>query len=395
MKAIRLIAPAMAVAMGIGFASCGGGDRQQGAGAEGAAAPSIEVMTVTKGVTESETTFPATIKGKTDIQIRPQVTGFITRVCVDEGQTVVKGQTLFLLDQVTFQAAVDQAQANVNAAQTAVDNATLTATSKRALYDKNIISEIEYQMAANTLAQARASLAQARAVLAQARKNLSYCTVTAPSNGVVGSIPNREGSLASPSSQQPLTTISDIGDVYAYFSLTEKDILEMTGNGERSVSAAIAKMPPVRFRLSDGTMYDLPGKVATVSGLIDQATGAASVRALFPNPSGVLRSGATGNIVIPKYYENVIVIPQKATFELQDRRFVYVVNDSNKVVSTPVTVAPISGGRDFVVISGLEAGQRIAIEGVGSTLKDGMAITPVAPGSKEAQAAHPAAPAAK
>ena len=203
--------------------------------------------------------------------------------------------------------------------------------------------------------------------------------VTAPSDGVVGTIPNREGSLASPSSAQPLTTVSDNSQVYAYFSLTEKDLLQLSDNGMRSLKSAIDSMPAVQLRLADGVIYPIEGKVATVSGVIDNNTGSASVRALFNNPNGLLRSGSTGQIIIPESKTDVILIPQKATFELQDRRFVYVVNDSNKVVSTPITIEANNDGKNFVVTSGLQPGQRIAIEGVGTTLRDGLTISPVAP----------------
>lgn len=359
-------------------------------------APEIATITIAPQTAALQSTFPATIKGKTDIDIRPQVTGFITKVHVDEGQHVSKGQVLFTLDQVTFQAAVDQAKAAVNNAQTAVNTAKMTADSKKSLYDKNIISEYEYQLSQNSLAQAQAQLANAKAALASAQKNLAYTVVTAPSDGVVGTIPNREGSLASPSSVEPLTTVSDNSQVYAYFSLTEKDLLKLAGEG-KSVNAAIKEMPEVQLKLNDGSMYPLTGKVATVSGVIDNTTGASSVRALFNNPSGLLRSGGTGQIILPDDKQNVIVIPQKATFELQDRRFAYVVNDSNKVVSTPITVDANNDGKNFVVTSGLQPGQRIAIEGVGSKLSDGMVITPVAPkeAAPAAEAAQQAAPAAK
>ena len=365
-------------------------------------APEIATITLTPQTADLNSTFPATIKGKTDIDIRPQVTGFITKVHVDEGQHVRKGQVLFTLDQVTFQAAVDQAKAAVNSAQTAVNTAKMTADSKKALFDKNIISEYEYQLSQNSLAQAQSQLANAKAALASAQKNLAYTVVTSPSDGVVGTIPSREGSLASPSSAQPLTTVSDNSQVYAYFSLTENDLLNLVGEGERSMEAAIKALPEVRFKMSDGNIYPLEGKVATVSGVIDNNTGASSVRALFNNPQGILRSGATGQIIMPDNKESVLVIPQKATFELQDRRFVYVVNDSNKVVSTPIVVEANNDGKNFVVTSGLQPGQRIAIEGVGTKLSDGMAINPVAPKTEgtpaqagEAPAEAAQAPAAK
>ncbi len=356
-------------------------------------APEIATITLAPQTADLQTTFPATIKGKTDIDIRPQVTGFITKVHVDEGQRVRKGQVLFTLDQVTFQAAVDQARAAVNNAQTAVNTAKMTADSKKALFDKNIISQYEYNLSQNSLAQAQSQLATAKAALASAQKNLAYTVVTAPSDGVVGTIPNREGSLASPSSAQPLTTVSDNSEVYAYFSLTEKDLLNLVGEGQRTIDAAIKSMPEVQLRLNDGSLYPYSGKVATVSGVIDNNTGASSVRALFNNPNGVLRSGGTGQVIIPDKRDSVIVIPQKATFELQDRRFAYVVNDSNKVVSTPITVEANNDGKNFVVLTGLKPGDRIAIEGVGTKLSDGMTITPAAPKTDAAPAA--AAPAAK
>lgn len=352
--------------------SCG--DRQQGPGQ--GAAPEISVATIVAGTSELNSVYPATIKGKTDIDIRPQVTGFITKVHVDEGQKVKKGQVLFTIDQVQFQAAVDQAEAAVNSAKTAVSTAQLTADNKRQLYDKNIISEYELQMAENQLAQAKASLAQAKAAFDSARKNLSYTVVTSPSDGVVGVIPNREGSLASPSSVQPLTTVSDNSKVYAYFSLNERDLLELTNGGEYSLDTRINQMPPVKLKLADGTIYPLEGKVATVSGVIDNTTGAASVRAIFDNTNGMIRSGSTGSILIPHVTENAIIIPQKATFEIQDQRYVYTLNDSNKTITTPIKVLAINDGQTFIVTSGLKVGDRIVTEGVGTAVKDGMPITP-------------------
>ena len=191
----------------------------------------------------------------------------------------------------------------------------MTADSKKALFDKNIISQYEYNLSQNSLAQAQSQLATAKAALASAQKNLAYTVVTAPSDGVVGTIPNREGSLASPSSAQPLTTVSDNSEVYAYFSLTEKDLLNLVGEGQRTIDAAIKSMPEVQLRLNDGSLYPYSGRVAPASGVIDNNTGASSVRALFNNPNGVLRSGGTGQVIIPDKRDSVIVIPQKATFE--------------------------------------------------------------------------------
>jgi len=395
---------AFGAAMTLSVSSCGSKQGQQQM-----PDPQIAVMQVSPTNANNAAEYPALIKGKTDIEIRPQISGFITKVHVDEGQHVKKGQVLFTIDQVQYDAAVRQAQsqvanaqAAVNAAKTGVSTAKMTADTKRNLLNKNIISQYEYQLADNDLQNARAALAQAEAALAQAnsqvtiaKKNLAYTVVTAPSDGVVGSIPNREGSLASPSSMEPLTTISDNNDVYAYFSLTEKDLLDMTDGGQRSLAQAIEAMPEVVLFLANGSEYPLKGKVATVNGLIDTSTGAASVRALFPNPSGMLRSGSTGTIKIPVSQTDALVIPQKATFELQDKRFVFTVNDSNKVVTTPITVQELSDGQNFVVTSGLKAGDRVAIEGVGSKLKDGMKIVPVDAASHPQRAAAAPQQAAK
>lgn len=352
--------------------SCGGKQEQQQV-----KAPEIATISVTTSDTELQRSYPVIIKGKADIDIRPQVTGFITIVHVDEGQKVKKGQVLFTLDQVQYQAAVDQAKAAVKVAETAVATAQLTANNKKTLFDKNIISEYEYKLAENSLAQAEAQLAQANATLVNAQKNMSYTVVTAPSNGVVGTIPNRVGALASPSMAQPLTTVSDNNQVYAYFSLNEKEILGMTDNGAKSLDEAIASMPAVKLRLADGNVYGVEGKVATVSGVIDNTTGSASVRALFDNPAGMLRSGSTGSILIPYVENDAIIIPQKATFEIQDRKYVYLVDETNKTVSSPITVFEINDGQAYVVKSGLKAGDRIVVEGVGTSVKEGMAITPV------------------
>ncbi|MDO5394661.1 MAG: efflux RND transporter periplasmic adaptor subunit [Bacteroidales bacterium] len=357
--------------------------------------PKIKVETIEATTSELSNSFPAIVKGKSDVEIRPQVSGFITKVCVDEGQRVRKGQTLFLIDQVQFQAAVSQAREQVNSAQAAVNTATSHERNQRMLFDKGIISQTQWQNAADQLAQAKASLAAARAALTSAQKNLSYTVVTSPADGVVGAIPNREGSLASPSSVQPLTTVSDIDQVYAYFSLNEKDLLDLTDAGAKTLDEALASMPDVQLRLANGTVYPLTGRVATVSGVIDNATGSASVRALFDNTNGMLRSGSTGAVIIPVSTPNAIVIPQKATFEQQEKRFVYTVNDSNMTVATPIEVLDINDGQTFVVTNGLKPGDRIVVEGVGNSVRDGMPIEPV--DAKSAAGAQPAqtAPAAK
>lgn len=380
-RTLKSSALTASVAMGMALAACSGQQQQA------PQTPSVEVLTVAPSTSELANEFPAIIRGKTDIEIRPQVSGFITKVCVDEGQQVVKGQTLFIIDQVQYQAAVDQARASVNSAKAAVNTAQSNERNQHMLYEKNIISQTQWQNAADQLAQAKAALAQAQAALTTAQKNLSYTVVTAPSNGVVGTIPSREGSLASPQSAQPLTTVSDINQVYAYFSLNEKDLLALTDNGAKTLAQALAQMPEVRLRLANGQMYPLPGKMATIAGTNDNSTGSASVRALFENTNGMLRSGSTGEVIIPNITQNAIVIPQKATFELQDKKFVYVLTDSNTTVAAPITVLDINDGQTYVVTEGLAGGERIVVEGVGTTVREKMKINPVTAAEKADRAA--------
>lgn len=375
---------AIAIAM-LGVTSCSKNDSSAQAGQQ-QQLPDVPVSVVELGSTELAQSFPATLKGKTDIDIRPQVSGAIIEVCVDEGQRVKKGQQLFRIDPITFQSAVEQAQAAVNSAQAAVSTASTSEKSQKMLYDKGIVSQIVWQQASDRLAQAQASLNQAKAALTAAQKNLSYTVITAPSDGVVGSIPLRAGSYVSP--QNLLTTISDNSEMYAYFSLNENDIISLTDNGARSLESALMAMPPVQLQLSNGSIYPLEGKIATVSGVIDSSTGSATVRALFPNPNGMLLSGASGSVLIPQSFTDVIIIPQSTTFENQDMRMVYVVNDSNMTTPTPIQVAKLSDGKNFVVTSGLTPGQRIVSQGVNTLVRGVMPINPVDANATQPEAAQ-------
>lgn len=327
------------------------------------------------------TSYPATIKGIQDIEIRPKVSGFITKVHVDEGDFVRRGQVLFSIDRVQYEAAVKSAEAAVRVARTAVSTQKLTVKNKKMLHEKKIISDYDMEMAENQLASAEAELASARAQLIDARNNLSFCSVTSPSDGVVGTIPYRVGSLVSSTTAEALTTVSNISKMYVYFSMTEKQLLEYT-KGTDGVKGALAAIPAVSLQLADGSTYNQTGKVTNVSGVIDIATGSVSMRATFDNPQKILRSGGSGSVVFPIHMDNAILVPQKATYEIQDKHFVYVVGKDNKVKNTEITVLPQNDGTNFVVTGGLKAGERIVVEGV-NTLSDGMAIKPIS----EAQSA--------
>ncbi|HIU88752.1 MAG TPA: efflux RND transporter periplasmic adaptor subunit [Candidatus Caccomonas pullistercoris] len=327
------------------------------------------------------TSYPATIKGIQDIEIRPKVSGFITKVHVDEGDFVRRGQVLFSIDRVQYEAAVKSAEAAVRVARTTVSTQKLTVKNKKMLHEKKIISDYDMEMAENQLASAEAQLASARAQLIDARNNLSFCSVTSPSDGVVGTIPYRVGSLVSSSTAEALTTVSNISKMYVYFSMTEKQLLEYT-KGTDGVKGALAAIPAVSLQLADGSTYNQTGKVTNVNGVIDIATGSVSMRATFDNPQKILRSGGSGSVVFPIHMDNAILVPQKATYEIQDKHFVYVVGKDNKVKNTEITVLPQNDGTNFVVTGGLKAGERIVVEGV-NTLSDGMAIKPIS----EAQSA--------
>lgn len=361
----------------LSLSGCGQGDKATGN------APEYAVITVNTTTANLTNSYPATIKGKQDVEIRPMVSGFITKLHVDEGAFVRKGQLLFSIDPVQYQAAVNSAEAAVETAKAAADTQELTVNNKRELNAKNIISDYDLQMTENQLKQAKAQLAQAEAQLVNARNNLSYTNVTSPSDGIVGTISYRVGSLVSPTVATPLTTVADISEMYAYFSMTERELLSQIREGG-SVNEILARMPNVWLQLIDGTMYADSGRVETISGVIDQATGSVSMRALFPNGRNILRSGGTGNVVFPNPMHNVIMIPQSATNEIQDKRFVFVVQPDSILKNTEVQVFKLNDGKYYYITNGLKAGDRIVIEGV-QNLKDGMSITPITPAEKEAE----------
>ena len=345
-------------------------------------APECAVQTLQPATVNLTSSYPATIKGKQDVEIRPQVSGFITKVCVDEGSMVRKGQVLFIIDPTQYEAAARSAKAAVATAEAAVSTQQITVDNKRALNKKNIISDYDLAMAENSLASAKAQLASAKAQLISAEQNLGFTNVKSPSDGIVNDIPYRLGSLVSPSITTPLTIVSDITEMYVYASLTEKELLELVRK-DGSQSAAVETYPEVQLQLSDGSTYDQKGKIETISGVINANTGAVSIRATFPNSNHLLRSGGMGNLIIPYHMENAIVVPQKATTEIQDKKFVFLQQPDNTVKMNEITILNIDNGQEYVVTSGLKQGDLIVIENVG-TLKDGQTIKPTTPAQSEA-----------
>ena len=301
----------------------------------------------------------------------PQVAGTLTKLCVVEGERVSKGQVLFIIDQVPYRASLETAEANVEVAKSNVATAELVYRSKQQLYADSVISDFDLQTAKNSYLSAKAGLAQAHAAQVIAQNNLNYTEVKSPSNGVVGTLPFRVGALVSPQMPTPLTTVSDNSVTYVYFSMTENQWLALARQ-YGSKDAALKNMPEVSLLLNDGSQYPEKGKIETVSGVIDQATGTVSVRATFGNKNGLLTSGGAGNIVLEKPRKDALLIPRTATYEVQDKVFVYRVVDG-KATATQVVVSRLNGGKDYVVESGLSAGDVIVVEGV-ALMKEGTRI---------------------
>ena len=325
--------------------------------------PSYAIMEVKAADKELSTSYSATIRGRQDIDIYPQVSGTIETLCVTEGQTVRRGQLLFVIDQIPYRAALKTAVANVEAARAAMATAELTYNSNKELYAQKVVSEFSLKTAENTYLTAKAQLTQAEAQEVNARNNLSYTEVKSPSDGVVGALPYRVGALVGANLPYPLTTVSDNSDMYVYFSMTENQLLALTRQ-YGSMDEALKNMPEVELILNDNSVYNKKGVIESISGVIDRQTGTVMARVVFPNESRLLHSGASGTVVVPSIYKDCIAIPQGATVQMQDKVVVYKVVDG-KAVSTLITVAGISDGREYVVLSGLQSGDEIISEGAG------------------------------
>ncbi len=335
---------------------------------EQAAATEYNVLKIAATDQTVSSSYSASIRGKQDIEIYPQVPGFITGLSVKEGQQVRKGQILFVIDQVPYIAALAMAKANVEAAGAGVSSAQLAYNSKKELFDQNVVSDYERLTAENNLLTAKAQLAQAEAQALSAANDLSYTEVKSPSDGVVGNLPYRVGALVSASIPQPLTTVSDNSEMYVYFSMTENQFLNLVRQ-YGSKDEALKSMPAIELQLNDKSLYGEKGTVETISGVIDRTTGTVSVRGMFPNKKGLLHSGGSGNVILPVQHNGSIVIPQTATYEIQDKVFAYKVVDG-KAKSTQITVERVNGGKEYIVTGGLNIGDEIVSEGVGLILNN-------------------------
>lgn len=332
-------------------------------------------LTVTGQEAVGTTSYSASIRGRQDIDIYPQISGTLTQLAVQEGERVKEGQLLFVIDQVPYQAALRTAQANVKAAKVALNTAKITYDSKKKLREKNVISDFDLQTSENNKLSAEAALDQMKAMEITAQQNLSYTEIRSTSPGVVGTLPYRKGTLVSPNMPQPLTTVSDNTQMYVYFSMSENKLLSLTRE-YGSIDAAIARMEDVWLQLNDGSIYAEKGRIESISGVINRSTGTVSVRAVFPNPKGILLSGASGNVIMTERQSDALVIPKAATFELQDRVFVYKVIDGI-ATAKEVEVRNLDA-RHYIADKGVMPGDVLVAEGVG-LLREGTAVTPVFP----------------
>src|SRR5690554_4484076 len=359
------------IAVGL-LSACGGGKQEQGSGKRIGTYKVLELET-TNATLIAE--YPASLEGIKDIDIRPKIDGYIDEVLVDEGQTVKKGQLLFRISNPQYSQDMKSLQASVAAAESAVDAAELQVTKTRPLSEKGIVSAFELQNAEINLKTKESDLENAKARYLNTVTNVGYTQVKSPVDGVVGTIPYRIGSYVNSATAQPLTRVSDISVIQAYFSIGEKQQLNLMADLEGTTfEEKINHLPEVNLILSNGRKYEELGKIKSFSGLINPKTGAFSVRADFPNASGMLRSGGSAIVQIPQVVENAILIPQKASFELQDKRMVYLLKEG-VVTASSISVRSVPGGKFFIVDEGLTKGDKILIEGVG-ILSEGAEINP-------------------
>ncbi len=350
-------------------------DNQQQTGI-GATVKDYPVVTVKETNVVLNSDYPAMIEGQQNVEIRPKIDGYIDAILVDEGAPVKRGQLLFRISAPQYEQEVRTAKANIEIAEANVKTAEMEANKVKPLVEKGIISEYELESAKFNLQSKQAALAQANAALVNAQVNLGYTAVTSPVDGVIGTLPYKIGSLVGSNTAQPLTTVSNISNIYAYFSINEKQALAFSANNAgATVKERLAAIPPVTLLLANGSIFPHKGRIETASGLINATTGSIRVRATFPNPGNVIRSGSSGTVRIPSNVDDALLVPQKSTYEIQGKKFVYLVDTSGTVKSGEIEVRENSGGQFYVVEDGLQPGDQIILEGVAS-LREGAAVAP-------------------
>jgi len=369
---------------GLFFSSCGNQQQNDQKWGSGAPQPFPVIMVSTSNTILTED-YPAMLEGQQNVDIRPKVDGFIEKIYVDEGTNVVKGQLLFRLQAPQYEQEVKNAEGSIKSAEAAFNSAKLQLKKAEPLAERGIVNKFEVDEARYNLQAKEAALSQARTTLVNARVNVGYTNIVSPMNGIIGAIPYKTGSLVSSAAPQPLTTVSDVSRLYAYFSLDEKKFLDFAESYPgKNTKEKINKFPEVSLVLANGKEHSSKGKLETIAGQINPSTGTATLRAVFDNPENLVRSGSSATIRIPMAINNAVIIPQSATYEMQDKRFVYVVAADGTINSREIKVNPISNDTNFVVKEGLKAGEKIVSDGM-SGLKDKMKIIPTDPSKMGAQ----------
>ncbi|WP_373285422.1 efflux RND transporter periplasmic adaptor subunit [Flavobacterium limi] len=346
--------------------------------------PVLPVAAITSENTTTDNEYPASIQGTVDVEIRPQVSGNLDRVLVDEGAYVSKGQTLFKINERPFREQLNNALASLHAAEAALINAQLEVDKLTPLVQNKVVSDYQLKTAKASQKIAAANIEQAKAMVASAKINLGYTNVTAPVSGYIGRLPKKQGSLVSATDIEPLTTLSDVHEVFAYFSLGETDFINFKSQyAGNSIGDKIKKLPPVSLILADNNAYPQKGKIDMVDGQFDKNTGAITLRATFPNANGTLRSGNTGRIRLGLQHDDAILVPQSATIEMQDKVFVFTVSKDNKVTKMPITVVGKSG-TNYLIKEGVKSGDQIVLSGI-DKLQEGQVIQPEKASTKVAQ----------
>ena len=342
--------------------------------------PQLPVITITTSSATTYQEFPASLEGKVNVEIRPQVEGYLEKIYVDEGAYVKAGQLLFKIDPRVYDEQLNNAKSNLLAAQANMEKAKVEVDRLTPLVENNVISDVQLKTAKAAYDAIKASVEQSKAMVGNAQINVGYTYIKAPVSGYIGRIPYKLGSLVGKGEDQPLTVLSDVSEVYAYFSMSESDFIVFKNKYEgNTLEEKIKHVPPVELILADDSAYTQKGKIELVEGQFDKTVGAINFRASFPNPSRILRTGNTGKIRLPQMFKSVLIVPQDATFEIQDKTFVYAVGDSNKIVTKPITIS----GRTtnyYYVSNGLKAGEKIVLFSQSTMLmgglRDGMRITP-------------------
>ena len=375
-KSFFRIPVVIGICLPILFSGCGGGAGNGGKDGEKKGMPALPVMMVTAGDATVSTAYSSLLEGKVNVEIRPQVDGTLSAIYVDEGAFVKAGQPLFKIDDRVYREQYNSALASQHAAEATLVVAKLNEEKLVPLVKNNVISDIQLKTARATRQAARAAVEQSRAAARSAFVNFDYSTIKAPVSGYVGKIPLRLGSLVSKNQSNWLTLLSDVSEIYAYFSMSEIDYMRFRNQYDgATIQDKVKHVAPVSLIMADGNLFAEKGSIGTISGQFDTSTGSVRIRAVFPNPGGLLRSGNTGKVVIESLYHNVLLVPQAATVELQDKVFVFLLGKGNKVNKQVITVSGKSGN-NYIVSSGLKQGDIIVTAGT-EKLPDGSVIKPV------------------